>query len=738
MNRKFEVLAPAGSLETFYAVIEAGADAVYVGGTQFGARAYADNFDKEQLLEALDYAHIRNRKVYLTVNTLLKNSEIEQLYDYLLPYYEHGLDAVIVQDFGVFSFVSREFPLLPIHTSTQMTVAGASGAALMKEAGAKRIVCAREMSLSEIAGIHTQVNIELEAFVHGALCYCYSGMCLMSSMLGGRSGNRGKCAQPCRLPYTVCDENCKPLQPETHILSPKDLCAIQLLPQLYEAGVYSLKIEGRMKQAQYAAGVTAIYRKYASLAEEESPYLVSEEDYQTLLGLGNRSGFTSGYFQQYNGMDMITFQKPSHTKTDFVQTLPPSKGKEAAAGELVLKKGRPAMLTICCQGHTVAVSGKEALPAQNRPLCYEEVQNRMRKTNDTPFYFQTLTIDMEPDVFLPNSALNQLRRDALLQIQEAILRPYRRKCPDASELKASQVFDSPLSAPESGFCSDVSRQKAEERIEWIAATENRALLPVLCNTSYLTAIYLDCRAYHREQLISELKEDIRQIHSSKKRAYFMLPVIFRDKTADFYQGLSQKLKETQIDGFVVRSYDALQFLRNNYPEYPFVLDHNMYTLNDSSVKAFYKYRPERDTLPLELNRKELFQRMHLSSEWIIYGFLPLMVSAQCICKNTKGCRHKPELMYLKDRYGKTFPVKNNCQECDNVIYNSLPIMLFPFLPDGKRMGIKAFRLSFTIESPQQTKEILSLLAEYLAGNQTALPAKWQENHTNGHYKRGVE
>lgn len=738
MKRKFEVLAPAGSLETFYAVIEAGADAVYVGGTLFGARAYADNFNKEQLLEALDYAHIRNRKVYLTVNTLLKNSETGQLYEYLLPYYEHGLDAVIVQDFGVFSFISKEFPLLPIHTSTQMTITSASGAALMKEAGAKRIVCAREMSLSEIARIHTQVDIELEAFVHGALCYCYSGMCLMSSMLGGRSGNRGKCAQPCRLPYTVCDENCKPLLAETHILSPKDLCAIHILPQLYEAGVYSLKIEGRMKQAQYAAGVTAIYRKYASLAEEENPYRVSEEDYQTLLGLGNRSGFTDGYFQQYNGKDMITFKKPSHTKTDFVQTLPPSKGKEAITGELVLKKGKPAKLNICWQDHIVAIEGQEALPAQNRPLCYEEVQNRMHKTNDTPFYFHTLSIDMEPDVFLPNSALNQLRRDALLQMQEVILRPYRRKRPDAPETKSGQDFDCSLSAPEPDLFSDVFGRKAKECIEWIAATENRTLLPVLCNTSYLTVIYLDSRAYHKEQLISELKEDIRQIHSSAKRAYFMLPVIFRDKTSDFYQGLCQKLKETQLDGFVIRSYDALQFLQKNYPEYPFVLDYNMYTLNDLSVRAFYRYHPKRDTLPLELNRKELFQRMHLSSEWIVYGFIPLMVSAQCICQNTKGCRQKPELMYLKDRYGKTFPVKNDCQECYNVIYNSLPIMLFPFISDGKRMGIKAFRLSFTIESLQQTKEILSLLAEFLAGKQTALPAKWQENHTNGHYKRGVE
>ncbi len=725
MKRKFEVLAPAGSLETFYAVVEAGADAVYVGGSRFGARAYAENFNEEQLLEALDYAHIRNRKVYLAINTLFKNSEAGQLFEYLLPYYEHGLDAVIVQDFGILDFVSREFPLLPIHASTQMTITGALGAAFLKEAGAKRIVCAREIGIPEIARIHKQADIEIEAFVHGALCYCYSGQCLMSSMLGGRSGNRGRCAQSCRLAYTVCDSKHKTLQSETYILSPKDLCAIKMLPQLYEAGVYALKIEGRMKQAQYAAGVTAIYRKYASLFEEGIPYHVSDKDYQTLLGLGNRSGFTDGYFQKHNGRDMITFAKPCHTKTDSLQSICTLKSKEEITGELVLKKGQPAKLSLKRQNCSVTVEGKEVLPAEKHPLLFEEVQERMQKTGDTPFYFQSLAIDMEPDVFLPNSALNQLRRDAVMQLQETLLRPYRRKSPDFSPAEAGGSFAG-------------SSLAETDAAEWIAAAENRKLLPVLCDASYLTTIYLDSKAYERERLIADLKEDIRQIHSAGKCACFMLPVIFRASTADFYQKLCPQLKEIHLDGFVIRSYDGLQFLRMNFPEYPFVIDYNLYTFHDLSVKAFNRYHPKRDTLPLELNRKELLQRIHPSSEWIVYGYVPLMVSAQCICKNTEGCRKQPKLFYLKDRYGKFFPVRNDCQECYNIIYNSLPIMLFPFLPDGKRMGVKAFRLSFTIESSQQAKEILSLFEEFLNGKRTVLPAGLQEYHTNGHYKRGVE
>ena len=255
--RKIELLAPAGSYETFRAVITAGADAVYLGGSQFGARAYANNFEEKELLEAIDYAHLHGRQVYLTVNTLFKENELEQeLYHYLLPYYKQGLDAVIIQDMGAFSMIRQEFPGLDIHTSTQMTVTGVSGAKMMKNLGATRVVTAREMSFEEIAAIHREVDIEIESFVHGALCYCYSGQCLLSSMLGGRSGNRGRCAQPCRLPYEVFDENRKAIlrngkkSSETYVLSPKDLCTISLIPELIEAGIDSFKRQS-MRQAWY-------------------------------------------------------------------------------------------------------------------------------------------------------------------------------------------------------------------------------------------------------------------------------------------------------------------------------------------------------------------------------------------------------------------------------------------------------------------------------------------------------
>ena len=248
-----ELLAPAGSWDSLEAALKAGADAVYLGGSLFGARAYADNLSTEKLMEAIDLCHLHGRKLYLTVNTLLKEAELSSmLYQYLAPLYETGLDAVIVQDFGVFSFIRREFPELPLHASTQMSVHSPEGAAFLASQGASRVVTARELSLEELRAIHERTDVEIESFIHGALCYCYSGECLLSSMIGGRSGNRGRCAQPCRLPYSLY-ENGICLAKEKYLLSPKDICTLSILPQILEAGVFSLKIEGRMKKPAYTA-----------------------------------------------------------------------------------------------------------------------------------------------------------------------------------------------------------------------------------------------------------------------------------------------------------------------------------------------------------------------------------------------------------------------------------------------------------------------------------------------------
>lgn len=306
-----ELLAPAGSYETMLVAFNAGADAVYVGGQKFGARAFAGNFNEEELVRAINYAHMFDKKLYLTVNTLIKEEEFSQLYDYIKPYYEAGLDAVIVQDIGVLKFIAGNFTDLPIHCSTQMTITGEEfGEVLAENKSVTRIVTPRELNLAEIKKMYTVTGLEIESFVHGALCYCYSGQCLLSSIIGARSGNRGRCAQPCRLTFSNAEQKVD----NKHLLSPKDLCTLEILPEIIETGVYSLKIEGRMKKPEYVASVVAIYRKYIDryLKNGKKNYKVIQEDIDTLKDIYNRGGFTDGFYKRQNGSEMMTINRPNH------------------------------------------------------------------------------------------------------------------------------------------------------------------------------------------------------------------------------------------------------------------------------------------------------------------------------------------------------------------------------------------------------------------------------------------
>ncbi len=315
-NYKCEILAPAGSFKCMVAAFNAGADAVYLGGSMFGARAYADNFHTEELIQAINYAHLRGKKLYLTVNTLVKEQELKDyLMSFLTPLYKAGLDAVIVQDMGVLSYIHNFFPALHIHASTQMTVTGVNFAKELKRLGVTRIVVARELSLSEIQNIYEATGLEIEAFVHGALCYSYSGQCLFSSLIGGRSGNRGRCAQPCRMIYdlyNVSTEKKVNAKDDRYLLSPKDLCALEVLPKILDAGVYSLKIEGRMKKPEYVAGVVSTYRKYIDDILGKDNYKVDLKDIEELKEIYNRGGFSNGYFEKRNDRDIMSIYKPNH------------------------------------------------------------------------------------------------------------------------------------------------------------------------------------------------------------------------------------------------------------------------------------------------------------------------------------------------------------------------------------------------------------------------------------------
>ena len=673
----------------------------------FGARAYANNFTEDELLEAIDFAHLRGVKVYLTVNTLIKNSEFSKLYDYLLPYYKRGLDAVIVQDIGVVKAIHEYFPSMEIHTSTQMTVTGADGVRFLSQFGVTRVVMAREVSLAEMKRIHEETGMELEAFVHGALCYSYSGQCLFSSILGGRSGNRGRCAQPCRLPYTVEGKK------DEYILSLKDMCGIKALDKLHDAGVYSLKIEGRMKQLEYACGVVKYYRSYI-----DSMKPVTDADYDRIKALGNRCGFTDRYYFDHNGSDMVTYVKPNFVSNAAEPS--PEKRKLSIEGELVLREGEPGSLTVKRGDVTYKASIEPVSAALKAPLDKKAAIDRINKTGDTDFEFSHIKAQIGENVFVPNGALNKLRRDAISGLCDKLLKKYYRN--DARYADISSMCELPEHVVKSDAAHEDGAVNAKDYTT-ICSCMTRAQLDTLISYDCFDVFYLDFDMYDRKTLIQQFADDVKCLTKRNKKVYLMLPTIFRADSSDYFVSIAKELDKVSFEGFVVKNYEELYLTENLFTDKKIILDHNMYTFNDVSKSAFFEHGVSGDTVPLELNSREIMHRNNIGSQMIVYGYYPLMTTANCVHKNTKGCDKKQKLIYLKDRYNKSFAVCNNCKECYNTIYNSLPTMLTKNISKLKEAGIRSFRYSFTIETPKQIKAVMDdKVAEY----------------TNGHYKRGVE
>ncbi len=732
-----ELLAPAGSYEAMEAAFRAGADAVYLGGSKFGARAYADNLDEEHLIQAIDYAHIHGKHLYLTVNTLLKNKEMErELYDYLKPCYEAGLDAVIVQDLGVMEFIKRHFSSLPIHASTQMTITGAKGAKLIKEAGASRVVTARELSLKEIQAIYDETQVEIESFVHGALCYCYSGQCLMSSLIGGRSGNRGRCAQPCRLPYEVWKDG-KRLNRETnaYALSPKDMCTVGILPEIIESGVFSLKIEGRMKKPEYSAGVVEIYRKYLDryLGGEKRP-VVSEKDYQMLLDIYNRDGFHQSYYKVRNGRDMMALQNEKKTATGediknvrnealferLRQTYLEGKYQEKISGTLSLYADCPAVLEVVYKGQRIVVEGAMVQEASNRPLEEERIRKQIMKTGDTAFAFEHLEIFMGDSIFLPMQQLNELRRSAMERLEQSILLPYRRT--DAKPYMRTESIDI----------------EAEQEEILSAAVCRWEQLEAVCKVQGIGRVYADCGIFSKENFFQEVQDAMEKAKAEGKQFYLWLPHIVRDCELDGRKEFFAALVDAGLDGFLVRNLESAGILKEMGLLQKAILDSHMYTLNGDAQQFWLKEGIAGDTISLELNKKEVRFRDNSKSEFCVYGYLPMMVSVQCVQKNFDKCNRKNARLTLKDRYKKNFQVVCNCEFCYNTIYNTLPLSLAKEAQEVKSLGISRYRLNFTLENREETEKIARGFAKvYLQGEAPDGDLSQMET-TKGHFARGVE
>ncbi|MGN0398645.1 MAG: DUF3656 domain-containing protein [Blautia sp.] len=738
---KTELLAPAGSVEGMHAAVAAGADAVYMGGSLFGARAYAKNPAGEELKEAIDYVHLHGKKLYLTVNTLLKNRELqEQLYEYLAPFYERGLDAVIVQDLGVLEFIRKEFPELPVHASTQMAVTGAKGAGLLKESGVSRIVTARELSLEEIRHIHDTTGVEIESFIHGALCYSYSGMCLFSSMLGGRSGNRGRCAQPCRLPYQVFGEGKRTgSRKEEYPLSLKDMCTIEILPEILEAGVYSLKIEGRMKKPEYAAGVTRIYRKYLDrYAENPQNYHVEKEDKEELLELYQRDGFSTGYYKQHNGREMVAIQnlkqqenkeKGVRTRNEFLfenlkKEYTDKKLQEKIYGSLILYAGSPAILDLEYGEHHVQVQGNVVEQAMKQPLSEERLRRQVEKTGNTPYVFEQLDIQTDGQGFLSMQSLNELRRDGISALKQACLQPYFRKLPERQQVGTEERKKK--REPEGKTQTDVQLYVSAETWDQIKEAAARTEIDGIC---------FDLSLVWGDSLQEKIRYTAEFIHGSGKECYLAMPYVLRKNILE--QAEEALCRTTDcVDGFLVRNLESLAFMKEKNLLHKAVCDFGLYSMNDTAKDFLEHLGVKRTTIPLELNEGEIRGRNPDDSELLVYGYYPMMISAQCLKKTYNKCRKESGIMQLRDRYGNEFLTKTVCPFCYNVIYNSIPAGLLSERDRIYKMNIRHLRMNFTTEGRAETGQILDLFLDVYKKKKKIpdeIPA-----FTKGHFRRGVE
>ena len=804
MKDRVEILAPAGSMECLKAAIAAGADAVYTGGALFGARAYAHNLTEEELLEAIDYVHLHGRRLYLTVNILIKDREMEkQMYDYLLPYYRQGLDAVIVQDIGLFRFIRKHFPDLPIHASTQMTLTGVDGAKFLEKEGAQRIVTSRELSMAEVKKIADETELEIESFVHGALCYCYSGQCLFSSFIGGRSGNRGQCAQPCRLLYRTPEAK----RPQ-YLLSLKDICTLELIPEMIESGIYSFKIEGRMKKPEYAAAVAFQYRKYADLylkyyeecPAEEDPaayamkkYRVREEDRQMLLDLYNRGGFHTGYYHTQNGREMISLNRPNHAGVPAVKVLA-KKGRNVTAKaltdlypqdiiELPMRKGREkadnytckdavrkgmnvqipvfadtpfkrdeiwmrtrnstlidtlreefvngkikericgtfrlypqekATLTVKCRDAEITVAGEKAQEALSQPMSRERIEKQLRKTGNTEFEFSFLKAEIGEKVFLPMQSLNELRREALETLEKVICEKYRR----SGEVKDPEEDKTELSMEE------------EVLSGWTASVRTAEQMEVILEEEAIGRIYVDCTMFPRIWEKDSYVEWITKVHAAGKEIYLVMPYIFRERTRKQYEAAYNRIFGAGWDGILIANYESFAFLKEHGYTGRIMTDYNLYEFNQESRKFWKEKGVFEFTAPVELTERELQDLRVKDGEVIVYGYLPMMISAGCIQKTTRGCLKKSGQTTITDRYRNPFVVKNECDYCYNILYNYVPLYLGDRMEEVYQIGPGRIRLMFTTERQQEVRQILSA---YFEGKE--LP---EGTYTRGHWKRGIK
>ena len=776
LGRKPELLSPAGSMESLRAAVNAGCDAVYLGGKQFSARQYAGNFDLNELEEACDYCHLRGVKVYVTVNTLYKDAELAEFLRYIGALYEMGADALILQDVGAARLVQRHFPDFPLHASTQMTCNSLADVKHWEGQGFSKIVLSRELGLEELRAITAQTDAEVETFVHGALCVCYSGQCIMSSMLGGRSGNRGRCAQTCRLPYTLYRG--QEQMAEGYLLSPKDMMTLAILPQLIEAGIASLKIEGRMKSAEYVTGVTGIYRKYIDLYfENPSGYEVDSADVKALQQLFNRGGFTEGYYTAFAGKDMMSVERPKswglkvgivdkylpkHKKVTIRtrEPLVPGDGleiwtqDEPHIGTNVSKPSKAGeVITLTLEGNI----NKNDVVYRTYGKALQDSLKRVyeKDTRRLPIYGMLRVKEGEPislqlwdhggsSVFVSGATVEpagsapmlpmKLREQvskmgatpfALVDLQTEI-DPYiyvnisevNRLRRSACEALETAILKRSKRKAQTGTVLDKEEKRPKLlRKKLTALVANREQLDAVLQAKQLCRVYYECSA----ELEKNLERVLEQCHRQDVTLYAALPRVARQWDAAEEQAMLDRLLASEIDGFLVRSAGQLDAVQGCGKK--IAVDYSLNAFNRQDVLYWQAQGADTVCLSVEANLQEINRMGDASCEMVVYGYLPLMKTQQCPIGNYVGgkdghlyCAEKDsgELYFLRDRKGVNFPLMPDCGHCVCMILNGKPLFTLKFYDEILESPTGLVRLDFTKEGAARTERIAKAYGEMTA------------------------
>jgi len=804
---KAELLSPCGNMECVKAAVNNGADAVYIGGKQFSARQYAGNFSIAEIGEVCDYCHLRNVKVYLTVNTLYKDKELNELLKFVSSVYEAGVDALIIQDLGAAQLIRKNFPKFPLHASTQLTANSLEDVNALEKAGFERVVLSRELSLEEIKNITENAAVPVETFIHGALCVSYSGQCIISSMLGGRSGNRGRCAQTCRLPFALYG-GYKKIK-EGHLLSTKDIETVTILPEIIKAGVSSLKIEGRMKSAEYVAGVTKIYRKYIDMCyENPEGYAVEEKDIKILTQLFNRGGFSEGYYNTHSGSDMMSIERPKswglkagivdvydkkygRTSIRTREPLLPGDGieiwtqsephvgsninKASRAGEVIsmiikgdINKndvvykthdkalydelartyqkdtrtkdiyghftayaGKPMTLKLWdMEGSSVFAEGDMVEVASNQPVSEEKIRQQLMKTGGTAFKVSEMTLECGKNIYVGIGSVNKLRREAVEELEKKIVLSGRRKHEDIS-LKA-EIKKEPVKL------SKKLNVQVNNMLQFEAAATNE----------YIDKLYFELC----EDFEDSLEDVIKKCRRNGIRLYAALPRVYRQYSKEIYGEFIEKLKNSGIDGFLVRSSGQFDEVKDCGKSID--VDYGTNVFNAEAVRAWKDKGAEGICISPELNLQEIKLMADKDCEMIVYGHLPLMTTHQCPIGNYAGdktnhayckMRYTDEDFYLKDRKGETFPLLPDCRQCVCSVLNGKPLFTLKFFDEILESPTGSVRLIFTNENALQTDKIISAYGDMLKNpEKPSIRAKrlitemGENGSTKGHYFRGIE